>query len=314
MARKTKLVIEIGDKFNSWQVVDNLKKENYNYKHTCKCIKCGRIKEINKYSLLNRTYAICPCGGETELVSRLDVYERYWNSDLNGFEFTPDVLKQPSKPYWFTCSYGHNVRKTLGNFNPSNCPKCINSKLTESEVIEEGSFQDIFPELLEYWNTFKNKIKPKDVACNSSTKLWFICSNGHEFETTAYKITQGEWCPYCDKDYYENKLKAIAYNRALDLKKKRVIPNYPIEWSGKWGINIKLDLVLEQEKKVYEFHSAKHKSYSKDWFKNETDFIELLDIDNFKKNWCKINGYELVIVQLTGNYEKDVDTILSVVI
>ncbi|OGF45173.1 MAG: hypothetical protein A2231_10140, partial [Candidatus Firestonebacteria bacterium RIFOXYA2_FULL_40_8] len=54
------------------------------------------------------------------------------------------------------------------------------------------------PELLKEWHPVKNgKVKPSDVSYSSTRKVWWLCSNGHEWQTESYHRFRGDNCPYC---------------------------------------------------------------------------------------------------------------------
>lgn len=49
------------------------------------------------------------------------------------------------------------------------------------------------------WHPTKNApLRPKDVTAGSSRKVWWICDNGHEWETSIHhRCSRGHNCPYC---------------------------------------------------------------------------------------------------------------------
>lgn len=53
-------------------------------------------------------------------------------------------------------------------------------------------------ELLEQWHSEKNHpLTPEDVSTGSHKKVWWRCSQGHEWESPLYARTGGCGCPYC---------------------------------------------------------------------------------------------------------------------
>ena len=54
------------------------------------------------------------------------------------------------------------------------------------------------PELAAEWHPTKNgALTPSDVTPGSGKKVWWICQNGHEWETYIYNRKKGHGCPYC---------------------------------------------------------------------------------------------------------------------
>ena len=56
----------------------------------------------------------------------------------------------------------------------------------------------INPTLAKEWNHEKNdKLTPSDVMPNSNKKVWWKCSNGHEWQAMVSSRNKGACCPYC---------------------------------------------------------------------------------------------------------------------
>lgn len=59
-------------------------------------------------------------------------------------------------------------------------------------------FTDKYPNLLNEWHYDKNiGLNPLDYGVGSTEKVWWICSDGHEWKTTIKERTRGSRCPYC---------------------------------------------------------------------------------------------------------------------
>jgi len=52
-------------------------------------------------------------------------------------------------------------------------------------------------QLMTEWNWEKNELAPTDLTTGSGKKVWWICSNGHEWQETPNNRTSGTSCPYC---------------------------------------------------------------------------------------------------------------------
>ena len=54
------------------------------------------------------------------------------------------------------------------------------------------------PEIAKEWNYQKNgSLKPEYIFANSSKKVWWKCSKGHEWQATISSRNDGHKCPYC---------------------------------------------------------------------------------------------------------------------
>lgn len=59
---------------------------------------------------------------------------------------------------------------------------------------------EFFPEVSKDWNPTKNgHLMPSDLTYGSKKRVWWICSQGHEWETAVHQRTgkKGTGCPYC---------------------------------------------------------------------------------------------------------------------
>ena len=60
------------------------------------------------------------------------------------------------------------------------------------------NLQTVNPRLSKEWHPSKNKsLTPRDVTPGSGKKVWWICSQGHEWKITVSGRKKGRGCPYC---------------------------------------------------------------------------------------------------------------------
>lgn len=116
---------------------------------------------------------------------------KQWHPSKNG-KLTPlDVEPGSGKQVWWTCSYGHIWSFSIRCMVPGNskCPEC---------QLKENSLAVINPKLAEQWHPSKNgKLTPKDVVAGSAKKVWWLCKNGHEWNSVIVSRNNGCDCPYC---------------------------------------------------------------------------------------------------------------------
>lgn len=64
---------------------------------------------------------------------------------------------------------------------------------------KENSLLVSNPKIAKEWNYEKNgKLRPESFTANSSKKVWWICSKGHEWQATiSHRNNRGDGCPYC---------------------------------------------------------------------------------------------------------------------
>lgn len=69
----------------------------------------------------------------------------------------------------------------------------------ESKRRNKGNYLiEKMPELAKQWHPTRNKdISLNDVTCGSGKKVWWKCSNGHEWQAIIGDRARGNGCPYC---------------------------------------------------------------------------------------------------------------------
>lgn len=68
------------------------------------------------------------------------------------------------------------------------------------------------PDLIKQWHPTKNfKVTKESVNIGSNSKYWWICKDGHEWETTASHRYKGAGCLHCSKSGYKPLEPAVLY-------------------------------------------------------------------------------------------------------
>ena len=61
--------------------------------------------------------------------------------------------------------------------------------------------QTVNPTLAEEWHYEKNDgLTPMDVKSNSQKKVWWKCSQGHEWQAIIANRNKGSGCPVCERE------------------------------------------------------------------------------------------------------------------
>jgi Probable Zinc-ribbon domain len=98
---------------------------------------------------------------------------------------------------------------------------------------KKHTLADTNPELVREWHLSKNApLTPKDVSPGSHKKVWWLCDNRHEWETSiAYRIRRGDNCPYCSgrKVCKDNSLEALNLKLAREWHPSKNEPLTPSE-------------------------------------------------------------------------------------
>jgi len=142
----------------------------------------------------------CPfCKGslpsaDNNLAKRFPSVAAKWNYAKN--QCTPsDVLPRSTEKVWWVCEKGHEWEATPHSMTnkktKSGCPYCNGSKPSD-----ENNIMDI-ENLLAEWDYNKNKVRPEDMTRGRATKVWWKCSNGHEWKASIASRVKGSKCPFC---------------------------------------------------------------------------------------------------------------------
>lgn len=92
-----------------------------------------------------------------------------------------------------------------------------------SEFVPDREYVSDIPELAKEWNVRKNHGKfPEDYLSQSNKKVWWVCSEGHEWQAAIYSRSSGRGCPYC-----AGKLPSKTYNLKYNF------PSIAAEWHEK---------------------------------------------------------------------------------
>ncbi|MBQ3074042.1 MAG: zinc-ribbon domain-containing protein [Ruminococcus sp.] len=139
-------------------------------------------------------------------------------------------LKPPIKPIcdeiiYLTSNLNNAIQKLskflpyLNNIDVNRDELIIKSKFLSD--FDDKSLSSLYPELCREWNYDKNlKLTPKMFLPHSNTKVWWRCSNKHEWKASIDGRVKGHGCPYCC-----NRKVLTGYN---DLAHKR--PDLIKEW------------------------------------------------------------------------------------
>ena len=109
-----------------------------------------------------------------------------------------------------------------------------------------------YPEIASEWDYEKNgELSPENITKGCNTKIWWICPNGHSYESTPNRRTNlKSGCPYCT-----NRKVLPGYNDLLSC-----FPDVAAEWDYEMNKDIGPDQVLPgSQKKGWWKCSSGHK-------------------------------------------------------
>ncbi|PYJ58081.1 MAG: hypothetical protein DME24_17680 [Verrucomicrobia bacterium] len=118
-----------------------------------------------------------------------------WHPSKNG-KLTPvQVTEFSNKKVYWLCERDHVWRTSINNrSHGSNCPYCAGKA-----VCRDNSLLTLNSKLAQEWHPTKNKLSADKVRPFSGFKVWWKCSNGHEWQAVVAKRSAGRGCPKCYK-------------------------------------------------------------------------------------------------------------------
>ena len=153
-----------------------------------------------------------------------------WHPTKNGDSRPEEFTGSNGKKVWWICSKGHDYSAVINSRtgkNKTGCPYCSGRKASE-----ENNLKHSFPDIASEWNVTKNgDLSPENFTYGSIKKVWWVCSKGHEYNSSINSRTNkahSVGCPYCsgNKVSEENNL-------------KHLFPDIASEWHSGKNENLK---------------------------------------------------------------------------
>ena len=187
---------------------------------------------------------------------------KIWNYKRNLAVLPEMVTAGSNKKVWWICEKGHEWQATVnGIVNGSLCPVCCGQRV-------QAGYNDLAtvnPLIAREWHPVKNgDLLPSHFNAGSTKeRIWWLCSKGHEYQSTIANRTRGGGCPFCEKErktsfpeqaifYYLGRI-TCAKNRYLFNGKTEIdvyLPEYQIgiEYDG-YYYHRSNDARLKEQKK-----------------------------------------------------------------
>lgn len=161
-------------------------------KHIWEATVDERFRRGNGCPYCSGRYAI---SGETDLATKFPEIASEWHPTKNGDVVPSHVTAHSSKKYWWLGACSHEWETTIAKRSIGRgCPYCAFQKVLKG-------FNDLattHPEIAKTWHPIRNRDLAPDMFIGSGRdKIWWQCSEGHEWETTINARKTGSDCHYC---------------------------------------------------------------------------------------------------------------------
>jgi glutaredoxin len=172
--------------------------------------------------------------GYNDLATTHPEIAKEWHKTKNGELRPQDFSHGSGTKVWWVCENGHEyLSAIMKRTNGRGCPYCKNSKISQkSSRPRKGSLFEREPELAMEWHPTKNGTRtPMTIGAASISKVWWLGACGHEWIATVGSRTNGNGCPFCDKEkhtsfpeqaifFYIQKIFPDAISRYVESKKE----------------------------------------------------------------------------------------------
>ena len=214
---------------------------------------------ISNRSRHNRGCPYCahqlPISGETDLAALYPDLTSEWHPTKNTFA-PSEVMPGTHKKAWWICPEGHEYKAEIkSRVSGTNCPYCCGKKVLRGF----NDLKTVDPDLAAEWHPKLNgNLSAEDVTDSSSKKIWWICKNGHTYESTVYNRKAGKGCPKCS-----SALRTSFPEQAIFYYIKQQFPDAISGYKDIFSSSMELDIYIpslkvgiEYDGRVY--HSSKN--------------------------------------------------------
>ena len=136
--------------------------------------------------------------GENDLQSYDPELAKQWHPEKNG-PLTPDRIAVASnRKVWWVCDRGHawQCAVSVRTAKRTGCPYCSNRKVLSGF----NDLKTVQPLVAAQWHPTKNApLEPDMVLPGSTKRVWWRCTDGHEWKAVIYSRTGAKkcGCPVC---------------------------------------------------------------------------------------------------------------------
>jgi len=137
------------------------------------------------------------------LIEKYPDLSKEFHPTKNNPDTSSTIHSGSRKKIWWKCSLGHEFEARVEHRTKLNskCPYCSGLLATKENCLSTKR-----PDLLLIWNYKKNEnINPENIKEFSNKKVWWKCTNEHEWFAPVSRVSKGSRCPYCSGKYVHDK-------------------------------------------------------------------------------------------------------------
>lgn len=158
-----------------------------------------RLLRLKRY--MSEALARLDCMGKTvtpglnDLATQRPELMQSWLAAKNLPLKPSEVSFGSSKLVWWSCELGHEWQAVISNRSKGvGCPVCAGKKV----LFGFNDLRTKNPLIAAEWHPSKNSpLSPETIMASSNKNVWWMCSRGHEWQTTPNARRAGRGCPIC---------------------------------------------------------------------------------------------------------------------
>lgn len=136
--------------------------------------------------------------GQNDLQSFSPELAQQWHQEKNGKLLPSQVCVTSNKRVWWRCSLGHTWQSAISSRTAAGtaCPYCAGRKVLPGF----NDLRTVQPLVAAQWHPTRNgTLDPTMVTSGCSRKVWWRCTDGHEWKAVIYSRTGAKkcGCPVC---------------------------------------------------------------------------------------------------------------------
>lgn len=146
--------------------------------------------------------SLCPyCAGKNAIPGETDLATTHphlisaW-SERNTLS-PAEVTAGSHKKAWWICEKGHEWESVIASYviDGCGCPYCAGKRAIPGET----DLATLRPDLMNEWDTEKNKLDPREITLGAHDKVWWRCELGHSWQAVVFSRAKetASGCPYC---------------------------------------------------------------------------------------------------------------------
>lgn len=234
--------------------------------------------------------------GYNDLETRFPDIAIEWDHEKNDLK-PESIFPSSAKKYWWTCPIGHSYSATPNHrIHGRGCSICSNKKVVKG-------INDIFttsPHLENQWDYNKNdsmNIHPEKLNDGSATRAWWVCDNGHSWNSTIVARKQ-YGCPKCahivsssEQELFDMLRSVLPNDVLMEQSNRSIITPYELDIYFP-----DLNIAIEYNGLYWHSHSRlgdKNKHYNK-WKACADNGVQLIAV--WEDDW--VNNKSLVMNML----------------